>query len=278
MKNLRVSQIAASNYPYYRYSLDYTLDSLERIGAENIELYACYPHLHIDDTDSVRLKSIKKKLKDHGLKAICLTPEQCLYPVNIASKDITARKRSINVFEKCIKFAAELEIDLCMFLAGYGCLDENDEDIWKRSVESLTYLTDIANSYGIEIALESSPKEYTVTQSSADIIKMIREINSPVLKGLIDTATLGYSNETMKDAVNTLGNYLRHVHVGDGIPNGHLILGDGNLDLPDMINELDKTDYKYYLSLEILNDKYQRIPEAAMEQSFKWIKSYIENK
>ncbi|MDD3174012.1 MAG: sugar phosphate isomerase/epimerase, partial [Herbinix sp.] len=94
MKNLKQSQIAVSNYPYYKYSLDYTLDSLQRLGAETIELYACYPHLHIDDTNLVRIKSIKKKLKDHGIKPICFTPEQCMYPVNIASKDVVARKRS----------------------------------------------------------------------------------------------------------------------------------------------------------------------------------------
>ena len=40
---------------------------------------------------------------------MCVTPEQCLYPVNIAAFDIAARNRSINVFKKTIETAAELE-------------------------------------------------------------------------------------------------------------------------------------------------------------------------
>ena len=90
MKNLKRSQILTSNYPYYKYSLNYALDSLHRMGAEQIEFYACFPHFHMDDITYRDIKSLKKKLKDFGLKAMCVTPEQCLYPVNIAAFDIAA--------------------------------------------------------------------------------------------------------------------------------------------------------------------------------------------
>lgn len=103
MKNLKRSQILTSNYPYYKYSLNYALDSLHRMGAEQIEFYACFPHFHMDDITYRDIKSLKKKLKDFGLKAMCVTPEQCLYPVNIAAFDIAARNRSINVFKKQLK-------------------------------------------------------------------------------------------------------------------------------------------------------------------------------
>lgn len=275
MKNLKVSQIATANYPYFKYSLDYALDSLERIGASNIEFYACYPHLHVDDADIATVKMVKKKLKDHHLKPICFTPEQCQYPVNIASKDIYARKRSIAVYIKSIEFAAEMEIELCQFLSGFGCLDDNDNDIWKRSVESVAYLGQVAEGYGITIALESSPKEYTCTENAKDIAGMIKEVGSPAVKGMIDTATLGFSNETMEGAIADLGENLRHVHIGDGKPNGHFALGEGELDLPHMINELDGAAYPHYLSLEILNNLYTRNPEYAMKKSYEWLKNYI---
>lgn len=48
MKKLKVDQIAAANYPYYKYSLEYALESIQRIGADKMEFYACYPHLHVD--------------------------------------------------------------------------------------------------------------------------------------------------------------------------------------------------------------------------------------
>ena len=163
MKNLKRSQILTSNYPYYKYSLNYALDSLHRMGAEQIEFYACFPHFHMDDITYRDIKSLKKKLKDFGLKAMCVTPEQCLYPVNIAAFDIAARNRSINVFKKTIETAAELEADTIVTLCGYGTIDEKDEDVWKRSVDSMRILGDMAEAYNIEMVLETSPREYTTT-------------------------------------------------------------------------------------------------------------------
>lgn len=275
MKKLKVDQIAAANYPYYKYSLEYALESIQRIGADKMEFYACYPHLHVDDAGISEVRAVKKQIKNHGLTPICFTPEQCLYPVNIAAKDITARKRSIDVYVKSMEFATELDITLCQFLAGFGCLDEKDDDIWKRAAESVSYLARIAEGYGITIVLETSPKEFTVTDSSSNILRMIEEVNSPAVQGMIDTATLGFSNETVEDQIQRLGKHLYHVHIEDGVPNGHFAIGDGNLPLAHMMDELDKAGYTHYLSLEILNDRYRRSPEEAMKKSYDWMVNYI---
>ena len=47
------------------------------------------------------------------------------------------------------------------------------------------------------------------------------------------------------------------------------------LNLPHMIDELDKAAYPYYLSLEILNNLYTRNPEYAMKKSYDWLVGYI---
>ena len=199
-----------------------------------------------------------------------------MYPVNIAAFDIAARNRSINVFKKTIETAAELEADTIVTLCGYGTIDEKDEDVWKRSVDSMRILGDMAEAYNIEMVLETSPREYTTTHTAKEAVRMIEEIGSPAVKGMIDTAALGFSKETMKQAVQDLGKYLRHVHVADGIPNGHLILGEGELDIRGMLHELDEVNYQGMLSLEILNDKYMRTPHEAMQISFEMLKKYID--
>lgn len=278
MKNLTIGQIAVSNFPYYKYSMEYALDSLERMGGKNLELYACDPHFHVDDCGMADAAALKKKIRDHGLKVVCFTPEQCNYPVNIASKNPQARKRSLEVYVKSMQFAVEMDCDLCQFLSGFGCLDEEDEPIWQRSVESMAYLAGIAEGYGLTIALETSPKAYTCLTDSGKVTKMIEEIGSPALKGMIDTAVLGYSNETIADAIRLLknGELIRHVHIGDGKPNGHFILGEAELDLVSMMKALDEIGYKHALSLEILNPLYAECPEHAMKTSFEWLKKCIE--
>ncbi len=276
MKHLTKAQILTSNYPYYRYSLDYALDSLARIGVETIEFYACYPHFYLDDRDLFRdLPKLKKKLADRHLKVQCVTPEQCLYPVNIAALDPVRRKKSIETFRKAIRCAAEIGGQYVVLLAGYGTLDEDEEEIWKRSAESAGELGYAAEKYGITLVLETSPREYTTTHNSRDVVRMIREVDSPALKGMIDTATLCYSGETMGQAIADLEGNLWHVHVADGAPGGHLVLGEGDLDLPGMLKELDAAGYKGALSLEILNDRYVRKPHQAMEESLRKLEEYL---
>lgn len=275
MKNLKESQILTSNYPYGRYSLDYALDSLQRMDTQSIEFYACFPHFHIDDVDRADVKKVQKKLRDRRLEVKCFTPEQCLYPVNIAARDVNARKRSLDVFRKSIQYGAELGAGCVVVLAGYATLDEDERDAWARSVESLGILGDIAEGYEVKLVLETSPREYTTTHNSKDVVRMIKEVGSPAVKGMIDTATLGYSGETMQQAIDDLEGNLYHVHVADGVPNGHLILGEGELDIPSMLQVLDDSGYKGALSLEILNDRYVREPHLAMETSLQRLKEYI---
>lgn len=275
MKHLKESQILTSNYPYYRYSLDYAFQSLQRMGADAIEFYACFPHFHLDDVGYQDVKRITRRLDTYGLHVVCFTPEQCLYPVNIAALDVNARKRSIDVFKKSIRYSSEMGAKYVVALAGYGTLDEDESVTWRRSVESLGILGDMAESYGVTLVLETSPREYTTTHNSKDVVRMIKEVGSPAVKGMIDTATLGFSGETIQQAIADLEGNLRHVHVADGIPNGHLVLGEGDLKLPVMLERLDAIEYDGPLSLEILNDKYVRDPHTAMETSFKRLKEYI---
>lgn len=275
MKTLSTNQIAVANYPYGKYSLEYTLDSLERIGGKKLELYCCDPHCHIDDLTISDIRNLKKKIGDHHLEVVCITPEQCIYPVNIASKNIVARKRSLEVYVKSLELANEMECSLCQFLSGFGCLDEEDGEVWKRSRDSLAYLADIADSYGIDIALETSPKSYTCLTNAKEVMQMIGEIGKKRLYGMLDTAVLGYSGEDVQDVIEILGDKLRHVHFADGTPNGHLILGEGELNLEYMLESLNKALYPHILGLEIMNGAYVTEPEKAMESSFEWLKDKI---
>ena len=112
---------------------------------------------------------------------------------------------------------------------------------------------ELAESCGVTLVLETSPREYTVTHDSKDVVRMIEEVGSAALSGMIDTATLGFSGETMTQAIRDLAGHLDHVHFADGVPNGHLVPGEGTLDLRSMLKALDDAGYTKSISLEILS-------------------------
>ena len=100
INKIKWNQIAVGNYTYPLYSFEYFLESMLRLGVNNIEVWAAGPHLYLEDMTLQMLKKMDKGIRTRGLHAICLTPEQCMYPINIGSEDNRTRKRSIAYFEK----------------------------------------------------------------------------------------------------------------------------------------------------------------------------------
>ena len=148
------SQLAAMNMVYNRYSFTYFLDSLERMGVGQFELWAGAPHFcHFIQSLSDAGK-LRKEVGLSGLKIVCLTPEQVLYPHNIASSDRELRRFSLEYFYKYIDQTAELGVDKMLCCAGWGDYDQDREEAWKRSVESLWSMVERAKRADVTLAFE----------------------------------------------------------------------------------------------------------------------------
>ena len=62
---------------------------LSRHGFREMELWGIAPHLDLFHTDDAKVAALRGLLADHGLTVRIFTPEQVVYPVNIASGDGT---------------------------------------------------------------------------------------------------------------------------------------------------------------------------------------------
>ena len=66
MSELLMSQLAVTNMVYMHFSFDYFLDSCDRLGIHQLELYGCSHHFHFyNQKENVRdrrdIKCIRKK-------------------------------------------------------------------------------------------------------------------------------------------------------------------------------------------------------------------------
>ena len=102
LKNLKLSQVAPANFVFQKFSLEYTLDTIQRSGAKAMEFYCAEPHFSLDDATPDEIKYIGKKLRAHGLKVVDVCPENCTYPVNLASTNMYTRKRSFDYYVKAL--------------------------------------------------------------------------------------------------------------------------------------------------------------------------------
>jgi protein FrlC len=275
MKNLKRSQLALSNFPYYKYSLDYTLDSLERTGGPCVEFYACYPHFYLGDATLADMKRLAKKIRNHHLKVIDFCPENCTYPVNVASDDLRARMRSVEYYVRGIQSASELECPYALFFPGWTHIDASEDIAWKRGLESFKYLADVAEGYGITLVLEVANKHNSILNSTDKQLAFLEAVNSPACNRMLDITNLDEVGETFDESFAKLGiEHIKHVHFKNNHEIGpgryeNTTPDEGFLDLKHIVLVLDEVGYKEYFGCECFGP-YMLEPEKAMIQFRDW--------
>lgn len=275
---MKLSQLSAANYHYKRYSLDYFLDSVQRLGYETIELWASGPHMHLEDYDTFRLSQLNQKIKDHGLKLSCFTPEQCVYAISVSHPDKVYRDRTVDFFNQHIEAASALECDRMVVSTGFAHLDVDAEDAFDWCAEAMFRICQKAEREGVMLVLEPFTKYTThICNEASQLLRLIKTVNSSVLKGLADTDVIATTGvDTFDSFIRVIGpENLGHVHFVDGNPGGHLVPGDGNLDIVKALDTLKNINYEGYLGLEILDRRYVMDPENAMRRSMEWYCNHI---
>ena len=270
---MKLSQLCCANYHYKRYTLDYFLASAQRLGYETIELWASGPHLHLEDFDYVRLVELDKKIQAHNLKLACFTPEQCVYAISVSHPDKVYRERTVEFFNRHIEAAVQLRCQRMVVSTGFAYLDLDPEDSFNWCVEGIGRICRKAEQEGVTLALEPFTKFTThICNEASQLVRLIKEVGSPALTGLADTDVIATTGvDTFGTFVHMLGKErLGHVHFLDGNPGGHLVPGDGVLELDAALQTLKDMDYTGFLGLEVLDRRYVMDPEAAMRRAMDW--------
>lgn len=277
-KNLTKSQYIHSNFPYYNYSLDYTLDSLQRIGAGKLEFYGALPHFCMEDVTYADMKVLKRKLDDHGLSVVEINPENCAYPTNLASGNPATRLRTFRYYENAIRTAGVLGTPYVLVFPGFANLDESQEKAWDLSVDSMRRLAEIARTEGVTITFEATTRNITVITDHKEVMRMIRDCGCENMAVTIDLMCLSQTKETVQDVYDICGaDKVVNVHYTDGglLPSGaweHRIPGEGELDLDRMLMMFDENGYRGYFGNEVKwsVDPTLTAPEQICEKLQKW--------
>ncbi|WP_017199574.1 TIM barrel protein [Arthrobacter sp. M2012083] len=266
MSVLGLDQVTGSNFAYQHHTLERCLDDMAELGRTEVEIWGIAPHLHIPHADSAHLRKVRRLLLERELAVACLTPEQVAYPVNIASGEQGLRNQSVQYFLRAAEVCSELESPLLFLTAGRGYEDEPVEVAWVRSVEGLQDITQRAAELGVACVLEPLQRvESNLVSDVGALRSMLDDVGSPTLGVVIDTVAMAAAGESIIDYAKAFGEDIRHVHLIDGAPTGHLAWGDGFLDLDEILRELSQMDYSGALTFELFGDgSYSLEPRAAV--------------
>jgi fructoselysine 3-epimerase len=275
--SIKREQVAGMNIHYKNYSLDYFLDAQQSIGFTSIAFWGGPPHFSLDYATYSDCKILDKKIRSRGLKTVGFVAASVLYRNQFCLYEPEHREKSFHYFSNGIKAAAELGSKSMHVNSGWGYKTEDREEAWKRSKDMLTRLAEAAQHEGIVLTMEAlRPDETGLVTTLSDAKRMFDEINHPSFKIMLDTNPMGVANETIWQWFETFGEDIVNTHFVDATPYGHLIWGDGNYPLADMISCLNDYKYEGYLCQEITDTRYFKDPVSADVQNMKTLSRYFE--
>lgn len=138
-------------------------------------------------------------------------------------------------------------------------------------MESLAQLAVYCEKKQVTLLLEELKVTTTnVLVTSKDLAKMIDEIGSPNVAGMLDLDQMTYAEETVADYINNLGDKLRHIHFND---RGHTIPGDADFPMKDYFDAIKSQEYEGTCSFEICDRRYYCDPDKAIDDIVVWLKN-----
>ena len=278
MARLASSQLIGATFAFQHLPFARATEAIRGFGLREIELWGIAPHLDLFHATNTRVDAVRRVLADYGLSIWCFTPEQVIYPINIASGDAELRRDSVDRFRRAADICAALGARYLFLTSGRGFEDEPPEAAWDRAAESIAVIAAHAARSGVRCLLEPLQRvETNVLLNAAGVRRMLDEVGVDTIDVVLDTVGMAVAGDTVDDYVRLFGQRLAHVQLVDGTPAGHLVWGDGHLPLGQYITELAESGYAGKLTFEPFgNGSYALDPIATWRRSLDAIAPYLD--
>ncbi|PTB87119.1 AP endonuclease [Thalassospira xiamenensis] len=277
MSQLKSSQLIGANFSFQHFPFETVAKVLRDFGFKELELWGITPHLDLFHGDDDRVKEVRTILIEHNLSTWCYTPEQVIYPINIASGDAVLRQKSIDLFYRAADIAAALGAKYLFLTSGRGFESEKVEMAWEYAARAIDLIAQRAQRNGLRCLLEPLQRSETNLITNASSLKqMLDDVSQDNIDVVLDTVGMANAGDTVSGYLKKFGDRLAHVQLVDGTPTGHLVWGDGNLPLSDYVTELATGDYQGKISFEPFGDgTYALDPVKALRRNLQAIAPHL---
>lgn len=271
---LKREQIAGMNQMYRFYSFDYFLSCMEATGIRSLELWLGSPHFWIDTMGYFQCLEKKKQICGHRLKVVSACVPSMAYQYQYGHRNKEYRDKSFLFFSNGIKAAVAMGARIAVVNSGCCEVDTPFEEAVKGPAELLHRLGRVAGQEGVTMAIESlTADETNIADSLVHTRELIRQADTPNLKAMADTVAVYAAGETLEEWFQAFGKDLIHMHFIDGFMKkrtyDHLIWGDGDFPLAEMVQCMEKYGYAGYLTQELEYEAYYGDPAEAERKNWK---------
>jgi len=218
----------------------------------------------VEDPELINGALVKEALLANGLEAIvcgAFGPTK-----DFTHDDTSIHENCFQYIEKCFQLCNQWETN---FLGGpmYAAvgkarlLSADQRKIeWNRAVTNLHKVCDIANNYGLSIALEPLNRfESDLINTADDVMRLIDDINHPNAKVLLDGFHMTIEETNLCEAIKRVGDKLIHVQVSE---NNRGIPGTGLTPWADFKMALTEINYQGAMVIESFTPEIKELAAA----------------
>ena len=240
---------------YQRNDLEHIFIDAKRFGYDYIELWGGRPHAYAPDLKNGDMKELLRLRDKYGVEIRGYCPEHNAYPYNYMIGSEAQRQDAIEYLKLCFDMAKEMGADYTLISSGHAGYGADHDQIWNHLEKSVRELVDHAEKIGMKIVMEAlTVYESNVIKSANDLKKLFTIIDSPNLVGMCDIVPPYTQHESIMDYFDKLGDKMYHLHLIDGRHDSddHVMPGEGEIPLPELIKELKEINYDKTATIELV--------------------------
>lgn len=198
---------------------------------------------------------------------------------DLLNPNLELRKQSIDLLEKSISFATDLESGIVTFHPG-NSNGRSTEELVTLMIQTIQETVTNAANNNVSLCLEimgAHRPKYAIFYPD-DLIKICEQTGMYICLDIPHLASLFPETETLLLAVRKLAPYTKQVHIADtNLPqHRHIPIGYGNVPIKEILLTLEEEGYNNGAIVEEYNKGYT--PEQYWDAALAFRKDYIENK
>lgn len=242
---------------YQRNPLEHCFMDAKEYGYDYIELWGGRPHAYAPDLKAGDINEVRRLIEKYEMPVLGYTPEHNAYPYNYMIGSEAQRRDAIDYLKLSLEMAKEMGAEFVLTSPANGGYLATYDQLWSRLEKNIQELGDYAAKLEIKLVVEAlTPYESNFFTRANDLVELFRRVDNPYVVGMCDIVPPFLQHESIMAYFDKLGNKMDHMHIIDG-ENGsdtHLIPGEGNIPIKEMLYEMKRIGYDKTATLELVTN------------------------
>ena len=242
---------------YQRNPLEHCFMDAKEYGYDYIELWGGRPHAYAPELKAGDINEVRRLIDQYEMPVLGYTPEHNAYPYNYMIGSEAQRRDAVDYLKLSLEMAKEMGAEFVLTSPANGGYLATYDQLWSRLEKNIQELGDYAAKLEIKLVVEAlTPYESIFFTLANDLVELFRRWDNPYVVCMCDIVPPFVQHESIMAYFDKLGNKMDHKHIIDG-ENGsdtHLIPGEGNIPIKEMLYEMKRIGYDKTATLELVTN------------------------